>query len=300
MHDLLQSTLGGGITINTQFRPGIWPALADPTQIELVVLNLAINARDAMANEGTITIETSNVKVGSPERPEEPAAGDYVVIGVSDTGSGMTKEVLAKAFEPFFTTKEIGKGSGLGLSQVLGFAKQSGGGIRIETRCGEGTSVKVYLPRAAEKSVLEGSALIADTARVERRSAVILLVDDDSAVRDVTASILEEIGYVVLKVSSGGAALDLLDQHAKIDLALLDFAMPGMSGVEVARQIQQNYPALPILFVTGYADKTALGDVGEERIVKKPFIDDELTTKVNAALIKGAPRLSDKIAPLRR
>ena len=246
MHDLLQSTLGGGITINTQFRPGIWPALADPTQTELVVLNLAINARDAMANEGTITIETSNVKVGSPERPEEPAAGDYVVIGVSDTGSGMTKEVLAKAFELFFTTKEIGRGSGLGLSQVLGFAKQSGGGIRIETRYGEGTSVKVYLPRAAEKSVLEGSALIADTARVERRSAVILLVDDDSAVRDVTASILEEIGYVVLKVSSGGAALDLLDQHAKIDLALLDFAMPGMSGVDVARQIQQNYPALPI------------------------------------------------------
>jgi signal transduction histidine kinase len=148
MHDLLQSSLGGGITINTQLRPGIWPALADPTQIELVVLNLVINARDAMANEGTITIETSSAKVGSPERPEEPAAGDYVVIGVSDTGSGMTREVLAKAFEPFFTTKDIGKGSGLGLSQVLGFAKQSGGGIRIETRVGEGTSVKVYLPRA--------------------------------------------------------------------------------------------------------------------------------------------------------
>jgi signal transduction histidine kinase/CheY-like chemotaxis protein len=300
MHDLLQSTLGGGITISTQFRPGIWPALADPTQIELVVLNLAINARDAMDNKGTITIETANVKVGSPEKPEEPAAGYYVVIGVSDTGSGMTKEVLAKAFEPFFTTKEIGKGSGLGLSQVLGFAKQSGGGIRIETRCGEGTSVKVYLPRAAETSFLESSALIADIARVERRSAVILLVDDDSAVREVTASILEEIGYVVLKVGSGGAALDLLDQHAKIDLALLDFAMPGMSGVEVARQIQEKYPALPILFVTGYADKTALGDVGEERIIKKPFVDDELKTKVNTALIKGAPRLSDKIALLRR
>ena len=223
------------------------------------------------------------------------------MIGVSDTGSGMTEEVLAKAFEPFFTTKEIGKGSGLGLSQVLGFAKQSGGGMQIESRVGEGTSVKVYLPRAAERSVLGRSSLVADATQVERRGAVVLLVDDDSAVREVTASILEEIGYVVLKAGSGGAALDLLDQHTKIDLMLLDFAMPGMSGVEVARQIHQKAPALPILFVTGYADKTALADVGEERIIKKPFIGDELTTKVNTALVKGARRLSDKVmVPLRR
>jgi signal transduction histidine kinase len=300
MHDLLQSTLGGGITINTQFKPGLWPALADPTQIELVVLNLVINARDAMANEGTITIETSNAKVASPENPEEPAPGDYVMIGVRDTGSGMTREVLAKAFEPFFTTKEIGKGSGLGLSQVLGFAKQSGGGIRIDTRVGEGTSVKVYLPRAAEKSVLKESVLTTNPTQVERRNAVILLVDDDNAVREVTAALLEEIGYVVLQVGSGGAALDLLDQHTKIDLVLLDFAMPGMSGAEVARQIQQRFPSLPVLFVTGYADKTALGDISEERLIKKPFIDDELTTKVRSALIEGAPRSRDKIVLLRR
>jgi signal transduction histidine kinase/ActR/RegA family two-component response regulator len=300
MYNLLQSTLGGGITINTQFQAGIWLALADPDQIELVVLNLAINARDAMNGKGTVTIETSNATVGPPERPEEPTAGNYVMIGVSDTGSGMTKEVLAKAFEPFFTTKEVGKGSGLGLSQVLGFAKQSGGGIRIETRVGEGTSIKVYLPRAAEKSVLEGSASIADAAHVERSGAVILLVDDDSAVREVTASILEETGYVVLKVGSGGAALDLLDQHTKIDLVLLDFAMPGMSGVELARQIQQKFPTLPILFVTGYADKTELEDVGEERIIRKPFIDDELTTKVNTALIKRAPRSTEKVVALLR
>ena len=147
-----------------------------------------------------VTIETANAKVGPPERPEEPPAGDYVMIAVTDTGSGMTKEVLAKAFEPFFTTKEIGKGSGLGLSQVLGFAKQSGGGMRIETRVGEGTSVKVYLPRAAENSNSEVAVVTVGGAQSKRKGAIILIVDDDSAVREVTASILEDLGYVVLKV----------------------------------------------------------------------------------------------------
>ncbi len=150
MRDLLQSSLGGSVQINTNFRSGLWPALVDPTQIELVVLNLAINARDAIPVGGSVTLETANATVGAPQRPEEPNPGDYVVVSVVDTGSGMTPEVLAKAFEPFFTTKEIGKGSGLGLSQVLGFAKQSGGGMRIETRVGEGTTVKVFLPRAAK------------------------------------------------------------------------------------------------------------------------------------------------------
>ena len=153
MHDLLQSTLGGGISINTLLRPRLWPALADLTQLELFVLNLVINARDAMRDCGSVTIETANATLGPPDQPEEPPAGDYVMIAVTDTGSGMTKEVLAKALEPFFTTKEIGKGSGLGLSQVLGFAKQSGGGMRIDTRVGEGTSIKVYLPRALQDSV---------------------------------------------------------------------------------------------------------------------------------------------------
>ena len=141
--------------IKTLFRPALWHALVDPSQIELVVLNLAINARDASPIGSTITLETANATLGPPEKPEEPSAGDYVMVAVSDNGSGMTKEVLAKAFEPFFTTKEIGKGSGLGLSQALGFAKQSGGGMRIDSRVGEGTSVKVYLPRTARAAVAE-------------------------------------------------------------------------------------------------------------------------------------------------
>jgi signal transduction histidine kinase/CheY-like chemotaxis protein len=286
MNNLLQSTLGGGISINTEFSRDIWYALADPTQIELLVLNLVINARDAMENRGTVTIETANAKVGPPEKLEEPPSGDYVMIAVTDTGSGMTKEVLAKAFEPFFTTKEIGKGSGLGLSQVLGFAKQSGGGMRIETRVGEGTSVKVYLPRAAENSTSEVEFVTVDGAQSKRKGAIILLVDDDSAVREVTALILEDFGYVVLKAGSGGGALDLLEERqSNVELVLLDFAMPGMSGLEVARQVQLKYPAIPILFVTGYADKNALRDVGDERIIKKPFIGQELAEKVNAALV---------------
>jgi signal transduction histidine kinase len=286
MHDLLQSTLGGGITINTVYGNGLWPALADPAQIELVVLNLVINARDAMQDRGTVTIETANARIGRPEKPEEPAAGDYVMIAVTDTGSGMSKEVLEKAFEPFFTTKEIGKGSGLGLSQVLGFAKQSGGGMRIETRVGEGTSVKIYLPRAPDESVSQTSNLSRGHSAVRRRTATIMVVDDDSTVRDVTAAILaDELGYLVMQAGSGGAALDLLDRHPNVDLVLLDVAMPGMSGIEVARQTQMKYPAIPILFVTGYIDKNVLGDVSEDRIIKKPFIGDELIEKVNAALM---------------
>jgi CheY-like chemotaxis protein len=187
------------------------------------------------------------------------------------------------------------------LSQVLGFAKQSGGGMRIETRVGEGTSAKLYLPRAAENTIFEGSPFAATFTESKRTSAVILLVDDDSAVREVTASILEDIGYVVLKVGSGGAALDLINQNTKIDLVLLDLAMPGMSGVEVASHVRRKFPTLPILFLTGYADQTALSEVGEQSIIRKPFIDNELITKVDATLMKGGMRLSDKVVvPLRR
>lgn len=299
MRDLLESSLGGNVQINTVLRPGLWSALVDPTQVELVVLNLAINARDASRVGGSVTLETANVTVGAAERPEEPPPGEHVVISVTDTGSGMTKEVLAKAVEPFFTTKEIGKGSGLGLSQVLGFAKQSGGGIRIETRLGEGTSVKVYFPRAAE-NVAEGSTAFGGGARHHRKGAIILLVDDDSAVREVTASMLRELGYVVMEVGSGGAALDLIGREAGIDLVMLDFAMPGMNGMDVARQVHSKFPTLPVLFVTGYADNSALEEIGDARIVKKPFVGDELVIKVQAALAQGAPRSSGKVVPLSR
>jgi CheY-like chemotaxis protein len=212
----------------------------------------------------------------------------------------MTKEVLAKAFEPFFTTKEIGKGSGLGLSQVLGFAKQSGGGMRIETRVGEGTSVKVYLPRASHIATIESGLPHDRENRTSRNGGIILLVDDDNAVREVTSSILRELGYVVLEVGSGGAALDLLSRETSIDLVILDFAMPGMNGMDVARQIHSNVPKLPILFVTGYADNSELSEIGDARIIKKPFIGEELAVKVRAALDEAEHRSRGKVVVLGR
>jgi signal transduction histidine kinase len=283
MRDLLQSTMGGSVRIDTRLQGGLWPAMIDPTQIELVILNLAINARDAMAVGGALVVETANVTRGPPERTEEPPAGDYVMVAVRDTGSGMTPEVLAKVFEPFFTTKEVGKGSGLGLSQVFGLAKQSGGGVRIDSELGKGTSVEVYLPRS---DVAPGAhpALEADGLSAPVQDRKVLVVDDDNAVREVTANILTELGYRVIEAGSGGAALEVLDQHAEIDLMLLDFAMPGMNGAEVAREARARRPQLPILFVTGYADTAALPGRGEEGVLRKPFRQEELAAKLRTVL----------------
>ena len=272
LRDLLQSTMGGSVRIETVLSSQLWSALVDPTQIELVILNLAINARDAMEVGGSLTVETSNAVVREPpRRPEEPEPGEYVVVAVCDTGYGMSDDIRAKAFEPFFTTKEVGKGTGLGLSQVLGFAKQSGGGVRIESRAGEGTTVKVFLPRAAREARPESLGPIVAGAPRRRDGMVVLLVDDDTAVREITAEILREANFHVIEAGSGGAGLEALDRTEKVDVLLVDFAMPGMNGAEVAREAQQRRPGLPTLFVTGYADLEAIRSVGEERIVAKPF-----------------------------
>jgi signal transduction histidine kinase len=296
MRDLLQSTIGGSIRIETKLARGLWPALVDPTQLELAVLNLAINARDAMEVGGLLTVATANVTLEAPLYPEEPPAGDYVEICVGDNGTGMTDEVRARAFEPFFTTKEVGKGSGLGLSQVLGFAKQSGGGIRIESRLGRGTSIHIYLPRAAAKQT-SADAPVRIGQHAHPGGARILLVDDDNAVREVTAETLRELGYEVVEAGSGGAALEMLEQDSKIDLALIDFAMPGMNGAELARQVQARWPTLPLLFVTGFADRGALAGIGENHIIRKPFVDNELASKVRTILASGK---RDNVVPLRR
>ncbi|RVU17248.1 response regulator [Methylobacterium oryzihabitans] len=291
MRDLLQSSIGGAVRIEMTLQPDLWSALVDATQIELIILNLAINARDAMAVGGCLTIETANVHLTAPPaRPEEPAAGDYVMVAVSDTGTGIRPEVLARVFEPFFTTKEVGKGSGLGLAQVFGFAKQSGGGVRIDTVVGEGTSVKVYLPRVAAgtrapevpRAGTDGAA-----PRAPGDRPVVLVVDDDGAVREITVTKLSEAGYEIREAGSGLAALQAIALDPRVDLVVLDFAMPGMNGAEVAVEIRRRWPGMPYLFVTGYADHAALaidGAVGEDRIVQKPFRDGELEGKAAAIL----------------
>nr|WP_283214517.1 response regulator [Methylorubrum aminovorans] len=290
MRDLLQSSIGGAVRIEMTLQPDLWPALVDATQIELIILNLAINARDAMAVGGCLTIETANVRLSAaPSRPEEPPPGEYAMIAVSDTGSGIPADVLQRVFEPFFTTKEVGKGSGLGLAQVYGFAKQSGGGVRIETKLGEGTTVRVYLPRVAAEACSEPTApseLDCAALRKPGDKPVLLVVDDDSAVREITATKLSEAGYVTREAGSGLAAIHILEHDPCFDLVVVDFAMPGMNGVEVAAEIRRSWPTIPVIFVTGYADQTALtrGGIGEERIVQKPFLDGELERKVAAAL----------------
>jgi PAS domain S-box-containing protein len=292
MGGLLHSTIGATSRIETVLAANLWPAMADAGQIELVLLNLAINARDAMPGGGTIQIATGNETLGPSERAEEPPPGDYAMVCVSDTGTGIPEDILDKVFDPFFTTKEIGRGSGLGLSQVLGVAQQLGGGVRIETGRNEGTTVRVYLPRAR----------IGETARRQRRSAArtgvagggacILLVDDDGDVRTVAAAMLGEAGYEVIEAGSGDAALECLEQEGRrIELMVADILMPGMNGVELARAARLTRPDLPVLFVTGFggaalpADESQIGE-----LLRKPFRTAELARKVAAMLKPGARR----------
>ncbi len=292
MTDLVQSAMGGNIRVVLRLQEGLWPALVDTTQIELVILNLAINARDAMAKGGTLTVETANVTLASVEPAGELPTGDYIVVRVSDTGLGMSSEVAAKAFEPFFTTKAPGQGSGLGLSQVYGLARQSGGGVRIDSAPGHGTSVHVYLPRAQSEleGAVHGSRLAAPKVTAGAR---ILLVDDDEAVRVTTAMILESLGYVIETAVGGAAALARLAAPLDtpgFDLLLTDVAMPGMNGPELADRVRALFPTLPIVFFSGYADPDAIaGRQILQRMVRKPFRAIDLAAQIEAALAERTP-----------
>jgi signal transduction histidine kinase/CheY-like chemotaxis protein len=277
MRDLLRTTTGGTIEVRTALYPALWPAMVDPTQIELVILNLALNARDAMPRGGTLTIATSNARLGPPELPEQPEAGQYVTLRISDTGVGMSEEVLAHAFEPFFTTKPAGQGSGLGLAQVYGFAQQSGGGVEIESRPGRGTTVRVYLPRATEAPPEreECSPALKDKAR-----ARILLVEDEAPVRELTAAMLEDAGYIVTKVDGAAAALAMMDGGEVFDLLVADVGLPGMTGGHLAHAARQRQPDLPILFITGYADSALLADLESASVLLKPFCSEDLVRRL--------------------
>jgi PAS domain S-box-containing protein len=285
MSNLVGVTLGGTIQLKTILAPHLWPALVDPTQIELIVLNLVINARDAMQSGGTLTLETSNAEIEhEPMRPEDPPPGDYVVLAVCDTGIGIPGDVLPRVFEPFFTTK-AGKGSGLGLAQVFGFTKQSGGGVRIDTRVGEGTSVKVFLPRA-ELAKADQEMQLAEARQDWQvtRKLNVLVVDDDKAVLKSTTRMLDSLGYAAIAAESGGEALRLIASEPDFDLVLADFAMPEMNGVELARALRTMHPNLPVILVTGYRGLDALKEFDETRILQKPYQEDDLMDKIVTAL----------------
>ena len=281
MGDLLARTIGPHIRIETRLEPHLWNALVDRTQIEVMILNLALNARDAMPSGGRLTIQTSNLDHVPPVLASDLATGEYVAVAVSDTGSGMTAEVQARAFEPFFTTKEQGRGTGLGLSQLYGFVRQSGGTARIESVEGQGTTVTMYLPRT---HVL---ALESETAapRPRRRERLqVLLVDDDDGVRDVCAAMLEDIGCEVTPAASGDDALRELAVRS-FTIMLTDIAMPAMSGVELAQRTRELVPGMPILFASGYADLQAFGEqLSEETVLRKPYRLSELAARIEALI----------------
>ncbi len=284
MEGLMQSALGRTVRIHNRPEPKLWPALVDPTQIELVILNLAINARDAMPGGGDLTIETANVRMPPAPHREVPLEGDYVTIRVSDTGVGMTPEVLAKAFEPFFTTKAVGSGSGLGLSQVFGTARQSGGDVMIESRPGQGTTVTLYLPRAPA-GALPTSAPALPTSELKAEQRLILLVDDDPSVRETTAELLRTFGYAVIEAGGGRPALECLRAEPEIALLLTDVVMPDMNGPALAEAARAMRPHLPVVFISGYTDLASVGEtVLPGRIVSKPFRPADLTEQVAAAL----------------
>jgi len=283
MGDLLLQTIGASIRIETVLEKDLWPVMIDPTQLELVILNMAINSRDAMPNGGRLTVATRNMGISDRHRPAGLAPREYVAISVSDTGSGMTQEVTAKAFEPFFTTKPVGEGTGLGLSQVLGFAKQSDGEVRLDSRLGGGTTVTIFLPRSRDtlpRVVDEGGPV-----PHRGKGATILVVDDDPAVRELTVSALEALNYRVIAADTGRAALNAIRERDDIDLAMIDLVMPAMNGRQLATRIRAADPGRAILFMTGYDDLSGTDDpFASEMVIKKPFKLVELAAAVERVL----------------
>jgi PAS domain S-box-containing protein len=281
--DLLAHTLGGLVALDWRVGDGLWCAFADQSQLELALMNLIINARDAMPEGGTISIEAENRTIGSGT--DGLAPGDYVVLTVADTGCGISPEMLEQVMEPFFTTKEVGKGTGLGLSMVYGFAKQSGGAFRIDSRLGAGTSAQIWLPRAPEVAAAEDAAAVGRrAARV--RPLKVLLVDDHDGVRTTTAALLRDLGHSVVEASDGAGILSLLRADpGRCELLITDYAMPHVSGAEVIRQARALRPGLPAIIITGYADAQSISRRPEDVLVlAKPFTADQLTAAIAASV----------------
>ncbi len=293
MSDLLDRTIGERIRIDVELARDTWPTYVDPHQLENAIVNLAVNARDAMDGQGVMRITTANVKLAANEvgdiRP-----GDYVKISVADTGCGMTPEVLDRAFEPFFTTKPVGKGTGLGLSQIFGFAHQSGGEVGIESKLGKGTVVSIFLPRTEAKAQVRIHPAVQRTDNdVRVPGARILLVEDDPRVRAATVGALEDLDYEPVACSSGAEAIKLFEKQ-QFDLVISDVIMPEMTGPELIRHLKATHEReFAVLFVTGYVGEGESDDLRGHELLRKPFTVGALASAVSAALARTAS------APLR-
>lgn len=286
MEELLRRTIGESIALEVVTAGGLWQTLCDPHQLESAVLNLAINARDAMPHGGSLTIETCNAHLDSSytARQRDVRPGQYVCICVTDTGAGMSADTIAKAFEPFFTTKPIGQGTGLGLSMIYGFARQSEGYAKIYSEIGQGTTVKLYLPRyyGEADGAEDEHGELTDAHRAEA-GEVVLVVEDETAVRDLVVDVLEELGYRAVQAADGPAGLKLLQSKMRVDLLITDIGLPGLNGRQVADAAREQRPQLKVLFMTGYAENAAIAngflDPGMEMITK-PFAIEALATRI--------------------
>jgi PAS domain S-box-containing protein len=285
--DFLRQSVGPNISIFIDILPDVAPVKIDANQFELALINLAVNARDAMPNGGTLTITCRNKPASElHEAPAPLPLGDYVCISISDTGEGMSEATLAKAMEPFFTTKGVGKGTGLGLSMVHGLTVQSGGAMQISSAPGKGTVVTLWLPRARTEDVAEPVSTLSTAVHGICRKLRILLVDDDALVSMNSAYMLMDLGHSVLEASSAARALELMESDAQFDIMITDYAMPSMNGLDLATRIRRIKPKLPIVLATGYAELPPSTVVGFQRIAK-PFTQKELAEALEAALKAG-------------
>jgi PAS domain S-box-containing protein len=288
MEDLLRRTIGPLHALEFVTAGGLWATLCDPNQLENAILNVAINARDAMPEGGQLTIETCNAHLDDAyvARQRDVSPGQYVCICVTDTGTGMSREVIERAFEPFFTTKPLGQGTGLGLSMVYGFAKQSEGHLKIYSEEGQGTTIKIYLPRHSGSAGSEESTDPADPPRAEAGETV-LVVEDEPVIRDLIVEVLRDLGYRALEAADGPSGLKMLQSRERIDLVVTDVGLPGLNGRQLADHARERRPDLKILFITGYAENATIAsgflEPGMEMLTK-PFAVEALATKVRLIL----------------
>jgi CheY-like chemotaxis protein len=292
MTDLLRRTLGASIRIDVSLAPNLWKPFADRGELENALVNLAVNARDAMRSAGTLTLETRNAVLEEEyaEQYEEVTPGEYVLLAVADTGTGMSPEIISRVFEPFFTTKEVGQGSGLGLSMVYGFVKQTGGHISIYSRVGHGTSVKLYLPRAPSSPVGREKES-PDVFPENLGNKVVLVVEDEAKLRKVAVKMLDRLGLQTMQAETAKDALELLaDTH--VDVLFTDIELPGgMNGTELAEKAQKLDPNIKVLFTTGYARETTRREWGlleHAPWLLKPYSHQELARALKALLAPTA------------